>query len=273
MPGASAATAPQGLLPQVRLDAEPILTRLGLGMLLSLALTVPALMLDDRSLGGANVWLKPIKFQTALAVYFLTLAVFASWLPAHVLAAPRMRLFLKLVVLATIAEMAWIGGAAMFGVASHFNTHPLLYGIYALMGGFAVLLTSASLVLGLAFWRDRASALPEAVRLSLALGLVLTFALTVPTAGTLSAMSGHFVGTPVQGTAVPFLGWSREVGDLRVAHFLATHALHVVPLAGLAAALAFRARPALIVVWSAALGWTALTAFAFVQALSGHPFV
>ena len=63
---------------------------------------------------------------------------------------------------------------------------------------------------------------------------MLTFVLTVPIAGTLAQMPGHFVGTPVTGAAVPVFGWSREVGDLRTAHFLATHAMHFLPLAGLA---------------------------------------
>lgn len=264
--------APLGLLPPMRFDAAPILTRTGLAMVLSLALTVPALMLDGRSLGGESIWLKPIKFQVSLALYFLTLAAFAGWLPAPALAAPRMRLFLKLLVLAAIAEMTWIGGAAAFGVPSHYNTQPVLHGIYMLMGALAVLLISGSLVFGLAFWRDGTSVLPDPVRLSLALGLVLSFALTLPTAGTLAAMPGHLVGTPVHGATVPVLGWSREVGDLRVAHFLASHALHAVPLAGLLAAVTLPGRPARVAVWCAALGWSAITGFAFVQALSGHPF-
>ncbi|TNF58861.1 MAG: hypothetical protein EP307_11565 [Rhodobacteraceae bacterium] len=254
------------------LQPEPILTRIALVMGLSLLLTIPAFLLDGRMFQGENVWVKPIKFQLALAIYFGTLAVYAAFLPRGLLETPRLRFFLVVVGFATLAEMIWIGGAAMFATASHFNTTPLLYGVYLLMGAFAVLLTSASLVLGLAFWRDRGSALPEAVRLSLSLGLILTFALTLIVAGTLSARSGHFVGTPTQGAALPLLGWSREVGDLRVAHFFATHALHVVPLFGIAALTLRRDRPARILVWAGAGAFAAFTIFTFVQALSGRPF-
>ena len=59
------------------------------------------------------------------------------------------------------------------------------------------------------------------------------------------------------------MGWSREVGDLRLPHFLATHALHVVPLAGLTGNRG--------VVWGTALGWTALTLWCFARALMGLP--
>lgn len=252
---------------------EPILGGMGLFLVLSLALTLPALWLDGRSLEGETVWLKPVKFQIALALYLLTLAFFAQWMPAAIMARRRMRLFLIAVSAAVLAEMIWIGGAAMFAIPSHYNTHPLMYGVYLLMGALAVLLTTASLVFGLAIWRDRDSSLPEALKLSLALGLILTFALTVPAAGLLSALSGPLIGTPVTGAHVPFMGWSLEVGDLRVTHFLATHALHAVPLAGLIAHLALGGRAAVPVVWGAAGLYAGLTILAFMRALMGLPFV
>ena len=146
------------------------------------------------------------------------------------------RLYSGMVVLAIILELIWIGGAAMFGVASHFNVaNPLLQAIYPLMGAFAVLLTSATLVYGIAIWRNRRTGLPPALHLSISLGLVLTFVLTLVVAGTLASRSGHLIGVPVSGATVPILGWSREVGDLRVSHFFATHALHFLPVAALLA--------------------------------------
>ncbi|WP_322888930.1 MULTISPECIES: hypothetical protein [unclassified Yoonia] len=257
----------------VPLRADPILGQLALAMVLSLLLTVPAFLLDDRLFNGANVWLKPIKFQIALALYFATLTVYATWLPEGVMRSTKMRVFLTAVVVATIAEMLWISGAAMFATASHYNPVPLLYAIYAAMGAFAVLLTAVSLVLGMAFWRDRGSALPAPFRLSLALGLIATFVLTLIAAGTLSALPGHHVGTPVTGATVPFMGWSREVGDLRVSHFLATHALHVIPVIGLAAMALRPPRLARLAVWVGTAGFAALTLFTFAQALSGRPFI
>jgi hypothetical protein len=257
----------------VLIRPDPILARIALAMLLSLLLTVPAWLLDDRLFQGDNVWLKPIKFQIALLVYFGTLAVLAMWLPDGTTRTPRMRLLLTLAGLAAIAEMLWIGGAAMFAVASHYNPQPLLSAIYLLMGAFAVLLLWVSLVFGVAFWRDRASALPDPVRLSLALGLILTFALSLLAAGTLASLPGRYVGVPVTGATLPLLGWSREVGDLRVAHFLATHALHAIPLVGLAAAALFRAPGANLVVWAGAAGFSGLTLFTYVQALGGRPFL
>jgi hypothetical protein len=127
------------------------------------------------------------------------------------------------------------------------------------MGVAAVTLTSLSLAMGLVFWRHRA----DPLMLSIALGLILTFLLTVPIAGTMSSQPGHLVGTPLTGARFPLMGWSLEVGDLRLPHFLATHAMHAVPLAGLTGS-----RPA---VWATAASFTALTLWCFARALQGLP--
>jgi FtsH-binding integral membrane protein len=140
------------------------------------------------------------------------------------------------------------------------------------MGLAAVTLTSLSLAFGIAIARNPATGLPGAVKEALVWGLVLTFVLTVVTAGYMASTPGHHVGTPTTGARLALMGWSREVGDLRVAHFFATHALHGVPLAGLAALALPGAlqRPA---VRLAALAYAALVVALFWQALQGRPFL
>ncbi|MEQ9259173.1 MAG: hypothetical protein RIG84_08735 [Roseovarius sp.] len=256
------------------LSAEPRLAATGIVLALSLAATLPALMLDTRLFQGENVWIKPVKFQVALAVYLFTLTFFARFLPEGMTARRTYRAFSWLVVFAIVAEMVWIGGAAMLQTASHFNTSsPLMEALYGLMGVFAVTLTAMSLVYAIAIWRNPASGLAPATRLSIALGLGLTFVLTVIAAGTLSMQGGHFIGTPQTGAALPLMGWSGEVGDLRVAHFFATHALHFLPLAGLAATWALPQRAALRATWAASLAFTAFVAFTYAQALMGLPLI
>ena len=76
-------------------------------------------------------------------------------------------------------------------------------------------------------------------------------------------MPGHFVGTPVTGASVPILGWSLEVGDLRVPHFLATHAMHAVPAFALLFAWFLRPVPALRATVALTAIYPALVAFAF----------
>lgn len=241
--------------------AAPNRQLLSITLLTALA-AVPLLVaysLDTRLFQGDNVWLKPLKFHAALAIYTGTLALFAMLLPEGTFTSRRWRLYIGLVIACIVAELLWIGGAAALGTASHFNVEGIWSLLYGLMGAAAVTLTSLSLAMGLVFWRRRA----DPLMLSVALGLILTFLLTVPIAGTMSSGTGHLVGTPVTGARLPFFGWSAEVGDLRLPHFLATHALHAVPLAGLTGS-----RTA---VWAAAAGFTALTLWCFAHALSGLP--
>jgi hypothetical protein len=223
-----------------------------------------AAVLDPRQIGGEGVWIKPLKFHAALVVYLGTLAVFARWLPPGLTDRRWWHVYAAVVSACVVAELLWIGGAAFLGVASHFNTTSAFWSAtYGVMGVLAVTLTSAALVMGVILWR--AGTLPPVWREAIGLGLVLTFVLTVITAGTMAGGTGHHVGAPVSGLRVPLMGWSREVGDLRLAHFLATHALHAVPLAGFTGSR--------VAVRVAAAGWTALTLGAFALALAGRaPF-
>jgi hypothetical protein len=215
--------------------------------------------LDDRLFQGDSVWLKPLKFHLALTVYTGSLALFAMLLPESTFTSRRWRLYIALVTACILAELLWVGTAATLGTASHFNLAGIWSLIYGLMGLAAVTLTSLSLAMGIAFWRRADSAL----MLSVALGLILTFLLTVPIAGTMSSGPGHLVGTPLTGARFPLMGWSREVGDLRLPHFLATHAMHAVPLAGMTGNRA--------AVWITAAGFTGLTLWCFARALQGLP--
>ncbi len=249
----------------------PAFTILAILLALGLIPLYAAMALDIRVFQGESPWMKPVKFHYALGVYTITLAFFARYLPEGTRNGRTWRWFTAAVVFAIVAEVVWLSAAAMQNTASHFNTEvPLFAAVYPLMGAFATLLTSASLVMGILIWRNPATGLPPAVQLSVALGLILTFALTLPVAGYLSGNGTHFVGTSTQELWV--MGWSRDAGDLRVAHFLATHALHFVPVAGLAAVWLVPAQ-AMRVVWVAAGLFAALVIFTFVQALQGRPFL
>jgi hypothetical protein len=84
-------------------------------------------------------------------------------------------------------------------------------------------------------------------------------------------MDGHLVGD-AGGATVPLMGWSREAGDLRVAHFFATHAMHFVPALALVSAVVFGGARRLPV-WLLALGYAGFTIFTLDQALAGRPFL
>lgn len=261
--------------PQSRLWSDaPAFTGLALFLMLSTLPVMGAMALDARDWLGESIWIKPLKFQIALAIYLVTLAFFARWLPEGTAQARWWRLYAGAVCFAVLAEMAWIGGAAALGTGSHFNlSTPLWNALYSVMGIFAAFLTSASFVMAVLIRRNAATGLDPALKLSLVLGLGLTLPLTLIVAFTMAAGTGHHVGLPVTGDRFPVMGWSREVGDLRVAHFLATHAMHAVPLVGWLVAGRLTDATARAAVIAATVAWVAVTFATFAQALAGKPLI
>lgn len=247
----------------------------GLAVLLGAAMVplLGALSLDTRMFQGINVWIKPLKFHVALVVYLVTLAAFSRFASVEITRRPWWPWHERIVVLAVVLEVVWIGAAAALAMASHFNEAPYWAAVYSAMGMAAIVLTSASTSLAWAIHRYPAGNLSPAVRTGLVWGLALTLPLTLITAGTLSGLGSHWVGgTPGDAGGLGLMGWSRDGGDLRVAHFFATHALHIVPLAALVCARLF-GRDARTPVHIAALVYIAWVAATFMQALMGKPFL
>jgi hypothetical protein len=230
-----------------------------------------AAALDARTLDGANVWLKPAKFALSMVVLYATMALVAERMSAAVREGRLMRIVLAMMTVATVGEMGYIAAQAGRGVHSHFSVHtPFTALMYTLMGLGAVALVACVGIVGVLAWRDRAARFGPGLRLGVGLGFVLSAGLTFVIAGYLGGHGSHFVGTPSAGAAaLPLLGWSLEVGDLRPAHFLALHAMQVLPLLGLWLDRRDRASPMLL--WTAAAAYAGLTIGVFVQALMGLP--
>ena len=252
---------------------EPVYT----GLTLLLLAAAPAMLLaagvDGRTVLEENPWTKPLKFDLALIIYLATLAFFARWVLTGDRAARPYRVFHSAVAVAVVAEMIWIGGAAMLGTTSHFNTSPIGSLLYPAMGVAAVLITSATSVQAWQIARNPDTGLPPPIKASIVGGLAMVLPLTLLTAGTMASMDGHSVGPSAPGEAGAWLfGWSRQAGDLRVAHFFATHALHAVPLFGLIAYL-LAPKSAGTAVRLIATAYACLVLAVFVQALRGRPFL
>lgn len=227
-------------------------------------------LFDSRSLSGAPVWHKPMKFALSLAIHFATLAFLAQHLDRTRRTGFTLTFFGYSAIAAMLFEQVYISIQAGRGRLSHFNlSSDLEMSLYGLMGVGAVILVLTSLALGVMIWRFGQKD-QSGVRLGAIAGLILGSILTLVYAGYMSGSPGysHYVGEPVTGAHIPFLGWSREVGDLRVAHFIATHMMQLLPLVGLAAdRLQFNPRRTVV---AATILLAALSALAFAQAIAGQ---
>jgi hypothetical protein len=228
-------------------------------------ITAGLAMLDQRTLVGAPLWFKPLKFSISIALYSLALAWMLGQLKER-----AMRRTAWVIVAGLVLEMVIIVGQAARGQMSHFNDDGGVGTVlFAIMGATITVVWFATLAIALRFLRepgrDRAMAL--AIRLGLVVSLV-----GMAVGFELSANGGHSVGVPDGGPGLFFVGWSTTGGDLRIAHFVGLHALQVLPL--VAALLAQRSLPEAIrarIVWSVGLGYLGLVLLLLWQALRAQP--
>ena len=246
---------------------------------LALALpTIVALTVETRTLAGLNLWIKPLKFDASVALLLLTYAVGFGLARADDRRRLWVRVAVGLVVVSAALEIAYISLQAARGEASHFNlTSGWEIVAFQLMGLFAVILTAGAGVAAVLVWRAGAKGLGDGLWLGLVIGFALTCVLGIVTGFAIGGNGGHFVAAagamPADDTGgIPVFGWSREVGDLRAAHFVGLHVMQVLPLVGWAAdRLAPKASRS--VVLAAALALSGLTVWALAVALSGQSVV
>lgn len=236
-----------------------------------LALILAWSLLDERMVSDAQTWVKPAKFATSFVVHFATMAVIVAGMGeksrSHAVVWTA-----AIMATAFLSEMIYLIFQASQAEASHFNVTTQFHQImYQMMGAGAVLLIAGPVIVAWVASREAGSAFGPATRSGLVWGAGLSFGLTLVVAGYLSTGVGHHVGTPSDNAAtLPLFGWSAEVGDLRPSHFLSLHALQILPLAGLM--LDRMGQPAGRLRYIA-LGYAALTAAVFVQALAGLPLI
>ena len=240
-------------------------------MLANFVVFAPAWFLDPRVLDGASVWTKPQKFTVSLALHFATLAVLAQQLPREVRSGPVLIGFSYAAAVSLVFEWGYVSLQAARARRSHYNYDSQFEALmFALMGLGAFLLIAVAMALAVQIYRkgDKSMA---GLRWGSILGLTLGFISTLIFAGYMSSY-GRYVGGDLDhvGMVVPFFGWSREIGDLRPAHFVSLHLMQTLPLAGYIADL--KRWPGVKLVVGVAIVQLMFATFLFVQALSGKPF-
>ena len=278
----------------------------GGAMILLVPVCLAGLLLDPRTLGGAPIWAKPLKFSISFVLYAPTLAWMVSLVGGRRSGAEldprgedrmhrRASVAATVVAVASTIEMIAIVGQVVRGVGSHFDVAtPFDTAVWAVMGSSIAVLWVANLAIAVLLLRERslAPATAWAVRLGLAvslLGMAVAFLMVGPTGaqiagakatGTMTTSGAHAVGVPDGGAGLPLLGWSTTGGDLRIGHFVGLHGMQVVPLVALGLLLLAprvavlrpeRVRVRLVLV--AAGAWTGLTLLLTGQALRGQPLL
>ncbi|OJH42931.1 hypothetical protein BON30_04975 [Cystobacter ferrugineus] len=242
---------------------------------------------DPRQLVGEPLWLKPFKFYVSLSIFDATLLYFFAFLPER-------RRFLRrvgaLIAACGYLEMVAITLQAARGVRSHFNTATAFdQAVFSSMGIAITVMWGAVLVFALALLRSKLEnrVLASTLRMGLLVTLVgmgLGFVMTTPHGEQLETLKtrqrplevgGHTFGGRDGGAGLPLVGWSREAGDLRPAHFVGLHALQVLPLLALGLARRKQRSESKELAWvrAAGVGYLGITLALALQALRGQSIV
>jgi hypothetical protein len=211
-------------------------------MAASLLLSAGGLLVDDRTLLGEPIWLKPVKFSVSIGIYTVTLA----WLISLLRKRTRTIWWLGTIsAVALVVEMVVIIGQVLRGRSSHFNNATDLDStLFTVMGASIVVLWVANVVIGVLVLRERFADAPTlwAIRIGLLValaGMAVAFMMPSPTeaqmaienaGGRASMIGAHSVGVADGGPGMPLTHWSTTGGDLRIPHFLGIHALQALPL-------------------------------------------
>jgi len=263
-------------------EASRPLTAAGLGLLILFGVTMAPLAVDPHVITGVPAWLKPAKFAISTSVYALTLA----WVMTYLRDWPRLtRLVGWTTGAVLVIEVVLIDLQAVRGVTSHFNTATAFdAAVFTVMGISILVAWAMAIALTVALFRQSFAdpALGSAIRVGMLVTVIGSGAgglMTRPTSAQLEhvrtthsmpVVGAHTVGAADGGPGIPVTGWSREHGDLRVAHFLGLHAIQTIPalvwLVGRRASPQLRRRALLVI----SLSYASLFAILLGQALSGQ---
>ncbi len=250
---------------------SPILWTLSMIMLALAALSFIGLFVDDRTLLGVNVWVKPLKFELSTAIYTLTLSFLATFYPYSEKKRKRIN---GIVAWTLFIEMLIVPLQAFRGVQSHFNQSTPFDGIlFAMMG---LLISVNVLVMFLL--------LIDSIRLRLNLSMSQQIAIILGwiiviggswVGGQMLSEVGHNIGVADGGEGLPIINWSTIAGDLRVAHFFGLHGIQVLPLFALLLVKKWNTKESnrvigVLIFGLCYAGWIAYT---FYQAKQGIPLI
>ena len=209
-----------------------------------------------------SAWYKPFKFAFSTFTFAWAMAWYCHYLPTF-----NVAMFNWSVVILLSFEIVYIAIMASQGKASHYNvSSPLFSILYSMMALAATLVTLYTAYVGLLFFTNSFPELPHYYLWSIRLGIFI-FVVFSFEGFLMGSRMNHSVGLLNDNSTLFILGWSKKVGDLRIAHFVGMHALQVLPI------LSFYVLKNTRLTWFFAFFYLCLALFVLIQALNGKPLI
>jgi hypothetical protein len=177
------------------------------------------------SVYGVNAYYKPFKFAISTFLFAWTMAWYCHYLNNF-----NIGLYNWTVIILLGFEIVYIALMASKGQTSHYNvSRPLHSVMFSLMALAATWVTLHTAYIGFLFFQQTFPELPSYYVWAIRIGIVL-FTIFSLEGFAMGARLSHSVGAINDNSNWFILGWSKTVGDLRVAHFIGMHALQVLPI-------------------------------------------
>lgn len=211
---------------------------------------------------GINAWYKPFKFAFSTLMFAWTMAWYCSYLPNI-----KVSFFNWSVIILLGFEIVYIALQAGRGQLSHYNISTPIYAtLFSLMAIAATLVTTYTAYIGFLFFKNNFPELPSYYVLAIRFSILLFVIFSLEGFAMGSKLS-HSIGSINDNSNLFILGWSKTVGDLRVAHFIGMHALQVLPFVSYYFLKSNKFTVALAIIYGL------LAVFTLVQALNGKPLL
>lgn len=174
---------------------------------------------------GVNAWYKPFKFAFSILAFAWAMAWYCYYLPNF-----NVTYFNWTIIILLGFEIFYIVFQARRGQLSHYNmSSPVYAALFSMMALAATIVTIYTAYIGFLFFKGNFATLPDyyvwAIRLSIILFVIFSFE-----GFAMGSRLSHSVGLINDNSNLFILGWSKTVGDLRVAHFIGMHSIQFIPI-------------------------------------------
>ncbi|MFD0798429.1 hypothetical protein ACFQZJ_13230 [Maribacter chungangensis] len=184
------------------------------------------IFIDNRTLMGVNVWVKPLKFSISITIYLISAGYLITKYPYS---KKKKALINHITAWSLLFEFLIIVYQASRGVQSHYNTATALDGILFMLMGVFVGINVFIMFLFIVDTARLKLKTTKAIQWAIFLGwVIVVFGSWV--GGQMISQMAHNVATADGGAGLPLVNWSTEGGDLRIAHFFALHSIQIIPL-------------------------------------------
>ncbi len=250
---------------------SPILYWITILHFITAIVCIVGIFVDDRTLMGINVWIKPLKFCISTGIYIITVGFLITLYP---FGKRKKNIINGLTTWTLLVETVIIVYQASRGVQSHYNmSTPFDAILFAAMGiliGINVLIMILFIIESIRLKIK----VPRSVQWAILIGwLVVFFGSWI--GGQMISQVAHNVGVADGGPGLPLVNWSTLAGDLRVAHFFGLHGIQIIPLFAVVLSKKWNATSRSQIFVSIAFGllYAAWIGYTFYQAKQGMPLI